>query len=90
MVDDEQIRRIKCPYCGWIRKVPVSVLEDESAATIVRGFSEKLRAVGAKIAAARHSKNLDDPNDWIDMPKCPKPECGNVYQYNVRTNEVRK
>ena len=86
MADREQVQRIKCPHCGWIRKVNVGVLEDEATASVVAGMSEVLRAAAERIKALLADAQLDEANAWVDMPPCP--HCGNVYRYNVRSGEV--
>jgi phage FluMu protein Com len=84
---EKQARKVKCPHCGWIRTVPVGSLEDLSETHVVRGFTENLKNVGAKIKAALGNTRLDEANAWMDMPPCP--HCKNTYQYNVRTGERR-
>jgi uncharacterized Zn-finger protein len=88
MAGQQQFRKIKCPYCGWIRTITIGVTEDESMATVARGLSEALKAIAEKIKAAIADTELDEANAWIDMPACP--HCNNVYRYNVRTGEVRR
>jgi uncharacterized Zn-finger protein len=88
MPDQDQVKKIKCPYCGWVRSIPVSVLEDEIMASVVLGPSQALKAAVEKIKAALADTQLDEANAWIDMPPCP--HCQNVYRYNVRTGEVRQ
>jgi uncharacterized protein (UPF0212 family) len=88
MADQKQVRKIKCPHCGWIRKIDVSVIEDEGVATVVRGMSDALQAAAGRIKALLADRELDEANAWVDMPQCP--HCGNVYRYNVRTREVAK
>jgi uncharacterized protein (UPF0212 family) len=82
----QQVRKIKCPHCGWICSVDVRVLEDESMTTVVRGMSEALKAAAQRIKALLDDTQLDEANAWVDMPECPN--CDNVYRYNVRTGEV--
>jgi uncharacterized protein (UPF0212 family) len=84
----QQVRKIKCPYCGWIRTVDVRVLEDEATATVVRSMSEVLKAAAQRIKALLDDPQLDEANAWVDIPECPN--CDNVYRYNVRTGEVAK
>ncbi len=86
MSAQSQVRKIKCPYCGWIRSIPVDIVADESMGSAVRGLGEALRGVAERIRAAMADSQLDEANAWLDMPKCP--HCGNVYRYNVRTGEV--
>jgi uncharacterized Zn-finger protein len=88
MADQKQVRKIKCPYCGRIRKIDVTVIEDESMATVVRGMSDALRASVERIKALLADRELDEANAWVDMLACP--HCGNVYRYNVHTGEVAK
>ncbi len=82
MTDAQQMRDIKCPHCGWIRKMRVSVMEDESMASVTKG----LFGGGGQRSPARPAGDpLDAANDWTDMT-CP--HCNHVYRYNVRTKEV--
>ena len=87
MPNTEQVKKIKCPYCGWIRSVPVAVIEDASTTSVVRVISEPIKAISEKIKTALADALLDEANVWMDMPKCP--HCENVYKYNVRTGETR-
>ncbi len=89
MADQDQVRKIKCPYCGWIRSIPVGVIEDESMASVVRGPAEALQGAIEKIRALLADAQLEEANAWLDMPACPNPDCGKVYRYNARTGEVR-
>ncbi len=82
----DQIKRIKCPHCGWIRKVNVRVIEEEGIATVTRTMGDAIRAAAARIKALLDDAQLDEANAWVDMPDCP--HCENVYRYNVRTGEV--
>ena len=84
MAEREQLREIKCPHCGWIRKVPVGVIEEEGSGTLEQGI---LEGIGRKIGEMRSNPTLDEAKAWIDMPPCP--HCKNVYQYNVFTRETR-
>ena len=84
MAERQQLREIKCPHCGWIRKVPVNVIVEEGSGTPEQGILEE---IGRKIGEMRPNTTLDEANAWIDMPPCP--HCKNVYQYNVRTGETR-
>jgi uncharacterized Zn-finger protein len=86
MPDQIQIHRIKCPYCGWIRKIDVSVIQDEAVATVTRKIGDHLKAAVERIQALLADPELDEANAWVDMPACP--HCDNVYRYNVRTGEV--
>ncbi len=88
MSETEQVKKIKCPYCGWIRSVPASGIEDESMASTVRGAGDTLREIGQRIRSLLADRQLDAANAWLDMPACP--HCGNVYRYNARTGEVAK
>jgi uncharacterized protein (UPF0212 family) len=87
MADQEQVKKIKCPHCGWVRSVNVGALEDASVASVVLGPGEALKAIAEKIKAALNDAALDEANAWIDMSACP--HCNQVYQYNVRTGERR-
>ncbi len=85
---EKQERKVKCPHCGWVRTIDVSVYEDEAAATVVAGrMSDVLRAAVARVREMLADPRLEEANAWVDMPPCP--HCQNVYRYNVRTGEVR-
>jgi predicted RNA-binding Zn-ribbon protein involved in translation (DUF1610 family) len=87
MADKEQVKKIKCPHCGWIRSVNVSVAETGTT-DVVRGMSDTLKDVARHIKELLADRQLDAANAWLDMPACP--HCGNVYRYNVRTGEVAR
>ena len=85
---EKQERKVKCPHCGWVRTIDVTVYEDELLATVVAGrMSDALRAAVERIKEMLADSHLEEANAWVDMPPCP--HCRNVYQYNVRTGEVR-
>lgn len=85
---ERQIRKVKCPHCGWIRSIDVTVYEDEAMATVLSGpVSDAIRDVAERIKRLLADPALDEANAWVNMPPCP--HCENVYQYNVRTREVK-
>lgn len=88
MADQAQDKKIKCPHCGWIRTVPVKVIEETGTTDVVRGIETVIKDIGERIKAALSNKQLNEANAWINMPKCP--HCSNTYQYNTRTGESRK
>ena len=92
MTDQGQVKRIKCPHCGWIRKITIpvegEVMADAVQGTIRQRVSETLKDAIARIRAMMVDSELQAANAWLDMPACP--HCGNVYRYNVRTGEVAK
>ena len=88
MTVERQIRKVKCPHCGWIRTIDITVYEDETRATVLAGrLSDAIRDVTERIKGLMADPALDEANAWVDMPPCP--HCENVYQYNVRTREVK-
>jgi predicted RNA-binding Zn-ribbon protein involved in translation (DUF1610 family) len=91
MTDQEQVKRIKCPHCGWIRRITIPI-EGEMMADAIQGIrervSETLKDAITHIKAMMADPELQAANAWLDMPACP--HCGNVYRYNVRTGEVTK
>jgi len=87
VANQAQDKKIKCPHCGWIRTVPVRVIEEAGTTDVVRGIETVIKDICEKIKAALSDKQLNEANAWIDMPKCPN--CINSYQYNVRTGETR-
>lgn len=86
MAKTTQQRKIKCPHCGWIRTMTIEV--DDKGAIVVRG-GEALTDAGQRIKDMLSDAALTEANAWIDMPKCPNPDCQKVYQYNVRTGNTR-
>ncbi|HYN90120.1 MAG TPA: hypothetical protein VER55_16415 [Ardenticatenaceae bacterium] len=86
MADQQQIRKIKCPHCGWVVSVPIDVIVDESMADVTKGPIDSLKQAAARIRALLANPSLDPANDVIDMPACPN--CRRVYRYNVRTGEA--
>jgi uncharacterized Zn-finger protein len=85
----KQFRKVKCPHCGWIRRVDVTVYENELIASVVAGpMSEAIKQVTERIKSLLAAPDLDEANAWVDMPPCP--HCENVYRYNVRSGEVTK
>lgn len=88
MTNQAQDKKIKCPYCGWIRTVPVRVIEEAGTTDVVRGIETVIKDIGEKIKAVLSDTRLNEANAWIDMPKCPN--CANTYQYNIHTGESRK
>ena len=87
MANQAQDKKIKCPHCGWVRTVPVRVIEDAGTTDVVKGIETVIKDIGEKIKAALSDKQLNEANAWIDIPKCPN--CGNTYQYNTLTGESR-
>ncbi len=88
MSETQQVKKIKCPHCGWIRSVPASGFEDGSTTDAVLGAGDTLREVGQRIQSLLADAQLDAANAWIDMPACR--HCGNIYRYNVQTGKVAK
>lgn len=87
MAGREHSRKVKCPHCGWIRTIPVASLEDMGETHVMRGMTENLKNLGARIKAALADSSQDDANAWIDLPACP--HCQKPYQYSVQTGERR-
>ena len=87
MANKDQVKKIKCPHCGWVRTINTSAIEDAGTTDAVRGAGgDTLRSVARRIKELMADKQLDAANAWIDMPTCP--HCENSYRYNVRTGEV--
>lgn len=83
----EQIIKIKCPHCGWIRKVDVQAYEDIGSTSMVQGPVDELKKAAEKIKNFLTSNSLDAANAWIDMPPCSN--CQKTYRFNVKTREVK-
>jgi phage FluMu protein Com len=88
MINQSQDKKIKCPHCGWIRTVPIRVIEEAGTTDVVKGIETVIKNIGEKLKAALSDTQLNEANSWIDMPRCPN--CSNTYQYNTRTGETRK
>lgn len=82
-------RKIKCPHCGWIRTVEAKAIEAASVTTVMRGAAETMADLASRIKVFLTDAQLTEANAWVDT-KCPNSKCANVYQYNVRTGEVKK
>jgi hypothetical protein len=80
----EQIIKIKCPHCGWIRKLDVQIVEDLGYTSVVRGPMDELKK---RIREFLADSSIDAANAWIDMPACSN--CEKTYRYNVQTREVK-
>ncbi len=94
MSTSQQIRKIKCPHCGWIRKMTIQVDGTEiviyaGPIDVMRGTSEELQKALDAIKRKLEDKELDEANAWNDMPACPNPDCQKVYKYNVQTGETK-
>lgn len=88
MPEEQQVRKIKCPHCGWIRTVPVGATDEGSWASVVRGLPEAMKAAAEKIKAAIADSQPHAVNAWIDLPACPN--CNRTYRFNARTGQVTK
>lgn len=80
----EQIVKIKCPHCGWVRKVDVKAIEDSGSASIAQGPVDELKKRLREFLA---NSAIDAASAWIDMPACSN--CKKPYRYNVKTREVK-
>ncbi len=83
----EQIVKIKCPHCGWIRKLDVQAYEDSGIASVTQDVKDDLRKAVESIKSFLTMDALDQANAWIDMPACSN--CKKTYRYNVKTREVK-
>lgn len=94
MAEAIQVRKIKCPHCGWERKMEVKVDGNQydvaAGGDRLRGVSDALQAAFEKIKERLNDRELDEANAWIEMPACPNPPCNKPYEYNVRSGETRK
>ena len=83
----EQIIKIKCPHCGWVRKLDVQAIEDSGVASVTRGLKDDLVKAAASLKSSLSKDSLGEANAWIDMPACSN--CKNTYRYNVKSREVK-
>ncbi len=82
-----QIKKMKCPYCGWVRVVPLDEGVGAAAMAGSRSASDETKALAERIRVKLAERRLEAPEAWLDMPGCP--HCDRMYQYNVRTNATR-
>jgi hypothetical protein len=80
----EQIIKIKCPHCGWIRKVDIQAIEDRGYASVAQGPMDEWKK---KIRESISNDSIDEANAWIDMSACSN--CQKTYRFNVKTREVK-
>jgi RNase P subunit RPR2 len=83
----EQILKIKCPHCGWIRRLDVQAYEDSGITSVTRDIKDELRKAVENVRSMLTNDSLADANGWIDMPACSN--CDKTYRYNVKTREVQ-
>ena len=91
MSDEVQIRRIKCPYCGWVRRMEIHV--DAGKYTVVAGGpADWLTEIGKMIKDSMVDHELDEANSWVQTPPCPNPDppCNQRFWYNLRTEGTKK
>ena len=82
----EQKIKIKCPHCGWIRKLDIKVYKTAAQATVVSGPVDDIKKAVESMRQKFSSSSLNEANAWLDMT-CPK--CKKTYQYNTITHEVK-
>ena len=90
MAEATQILRIKCPHCGWVRRITIHV--NAGKVDVVAGPENLVLEMKEKLKNLFADRELDELNAWIALPPCPNldPPCGKIYEYNVRTGETRK
>ena len=93
MTESVQIVRVKCPHCGYIRKIEIDVEGGE--VYIVAGVEakrgnllESLAPYLEKIKQFGTDRELEAALAWWPMPDCP--QCDRPYEFNYRTKETRK
>ncbi len=84
-----QDRKIKCPHCGWVRRIPAKALAEEDAAGVTLGVREGVRELGRRIRDALKARRAGG-DAWLEMPACPNPDCGKPYRYNAQTGVVQR
>jgi phage FluMu protein Com len=83
----DQVHKIKCPHCGWIRRWILRVEGNTAYIVAGGGVTDAIKAINERIAAMFADPELADANAWIDIPECPN--CQQVYQYNLRTGATK-
>ncbi len=86
MSNDSQILKIKCPHCGFIRRVDISDYEDITLTVGVKGVQEALGQALHKLGELLSGPTLKEEDAWIDMPACPN--CENPYRFNLVTRKA--
>ncbi len=85
MADKTQTHKIKCPHCGWVRSMIIDV--DDVDTIVVRGVLDPVGDLAKRLKDALTDTALTEANAWMDMPACS--HCQKVYQYNLKTGEVK-
>ncbi len=85
MTTNQQIVKMKCPHCGWVRRMKLDV--EAGQADVVRGQGEALRDTLRKIQGMLANPKLEEAEAWLPVPKCPN--CGQGYEYNIITGKTR-
>ena len=83
-----QVRTLKCPHCGWQTDLTVPGAEMD-VEVVASALSDAWRGVLTRVRDLASDPELDEANAWLDIERCPNPECGKPYQYNVRTGKTR-
>ena len=98
MSEQSQTIKIKCPHCGWIRKVEVQVVVDPATKEVTASINptatrvaagetrDTLHEIARQIEAALAGPELAEADAWLELAACP--HCGKTYRYNVSTGEV--
>lgn len=84
MTDVSQVRTLKCPHWGWETELVVPG-EQMDVDVVAGGLSDLWQGVLKRVKDLSRDRQLDEANAWLDIERCPNPECGKPYQLNVRT-----
>ena len=87
MAEQFETRKIKCPSCGYIRRWQLRMGGVTADIVMDGNPTDALKDLAKKIQDLWSSRELEEANAWIDLPECPN--CGKIYQYNLRTGERR-
>ncbi len=92
MTTNQQVVKIKCPHCGWVRRMKLDLESGQEDVACGlddagRALHETLQNTLKKIQALLANPAPDEANAWLPMPKCPN--CGQAYEYNIHTGETR-
>ncbi len=85
MTGNESIRKIKCPHCGWVRRMKLDAASGQGYGVL--GVQEDLEKLVARLRELIRDPELEEANAWLSMPACP--HCQRTYEYNVRTEAAR-
>ena len=86
MNDTIQVKKVKCPHCGWIRRMEIRT-ESGQVTVVMGGVTDWLKNLNQKLQDLSKDPELAAANAWIDLHECP--HCERAYEYNLITGATR-